>query len=247
MTWTMGYKDAELDIEKGTLNQVLGVSSKDDESKLRGKRAAFIGIEEFGCHIKGTKVLMYDGSVKSVENVQVGDILMGDDSTPRVVQDLYNGTDQLYKITLSNGDYQIVNSHHPVYFKKFDWNKRVYSEHILSAPELLRIKNLSKGYYIPKATLKFDYKPVNIHPYFLGLWLGDGDSSRLDIANEDQEVLDWLSNNYDGYIRDLSQSNTCKVFHISKKSHAYNEYFISYKLYNNKHIPNDFRVNSPEV
>lgn len=48
MVWKMGYKDLELDIEKGTQNSVLGVSSKDDESKLRGKRAAFIGIEEFG-------------------------------------------------------------------------------------------------------------------------------------------------------------------------------------------------------
>lgn len=48
MTWVMGYKDADLNIEKGTQNQVIGVSSRDDESKLRGKRAVFIGIEEFG-------------------------------------------------------------------------------------------------------------------------------------------------------------------------------------------------------
>lgn len=48
MMWIMGYKDADLDIEKGTRNTVLGVSSKDDESKLRGKRAADILIEEFG-------------------------------------------------------------------------------------------------------------------------------------------------------------------------------------------------------
>ena len=48
MVWKMGYKDLELDTEEGTQNLVLGVSSKDDESKLRGKRAAFIGIEEFG-------------------------------------------------------------------------------------------------------------------------------------------------------------------------------------------------------
>ena len=247
MTWVMGYKDAELDIEKGTQNSVLGVSSKDDESKLRGKRAAFIGIEEFGCHIKGTKVLMYDGSIKNVEDVQIGDILMGDDNTPRIVQELYNGTDQLYKITLSNGDYQIVNSHHPVYFKKFNWNTGKYSEHTLTAPELLNIKGLNKGYYIPKAALKFEYRPIYIHPYFLGLWLGDGDSSRLDIANEDPEVLNWLSDRYDGYIRDLPQSETCKVFHISKATHAYNNVFSRYNLFNNKHIPNDFKINSSEV
>ena len=247
MTWIMGYKDVELDIERGTQNTVLGVSSKDDESKLRGKRAAKILIEEFGCHIKGTKVLMYDGSIKNVEDIIIGDVLMGNDNTPRVVQELYNGTDQLYKITLSNGDYQIVNSHHPVYFRKYNWNKGIYTEHTLTAPELLEIKNLNKGYYIPKAIIHFPYIPVTINPYFLGLWLGDGDSTRLDIANEDTEVLGWLSDNYEGTIRDLNQSNSCKVFHISKSTHVYNRLFSEYNLYNNKHIPQDYKINAPEV
>lgn len=247
MTWTMGYKDMELDIERGTQNTVLGVSSKDDESKLRGKRAAKILIEEFGCHIKGTKVLMYDGTIKNVEDIHIGDTLMGDDNTPRVVQELYNGTDQLYKITLSNGDYQIVNSHHPVYFKKYDWNKGTYTEHTLTSSELMKIKNLDKGYYIPKAVLKFQYKPVSINPYFLGLWLGDGDSTRLDIASEDKEVLNWLADNYDGTIRNLNQSDTCKVFHISKKTHIYNRLFNDLNLFNNKHIPVDYKINSSEI
>lgn len=72
MTWTMGYKDAELDIEKGTLNQVLGVSSKDDESKLRGKRAAFIGIEEFG-----TFPRLIDLYNVMLPSVQEGDYVFG--------------------------------------------------------------------------------------------------------------------------------------------------------------------------
>ena len=247
MTWIMGYKDVDLDIERGTQNTVLGVSSKDDESKLRGKRAAKILIEEFGCHIKGTKVLMYDGSIKNVEDVVVGDTLMGDDNTPRIVQELYNGTDQLYKITLSNGDYQIVNSHHPVYFKKYNWNTKTYTEHTLTAPELLKIKSLNKGYYISKAIINFPYIPVSIDPYFLGLWLGDGDSTRLDIANEDVKILNWISDNYNGIIRDLMHSTSCKVFHISKTTHEYNKYFLDYNLYNNKHIPQDYKINTSEV
>ena len=247
MTWIMGYKDAELDIEQGTLNSVIGVSSKDDESKTRGKRAVFIGVEEFGCHIKGTKVLMYDGTLKNVEDIIIGDILMGDDNTPRNVEQLYNGTDQLYKITLSNGDFQIVNSHHPVFFKKYNWHTKTYTEELLTAPELMNIPNLNKGYYIPKATITFQEKEVSINPYFLGLWLGDGDSTRLDIANEDTEVLNWLETNYEGYTRDLKQSDTCKVFHLSKVTHAYNKVFINYNLYNNKHIPQDYKVNSSTV
>lgn len=48
MAWKMGYIDLDTNTQKGTLNEVLGVSSKDDESKLRGKRGVLIAIEEFG-------------------------------------------------------------------------------------------------------------------------------------------------------------------------------------------------------
>lgn len=72
MTWTMGYKDMELDIERGTQNTVLGVSSKDDESKLRGKRAAKILIEEFGTFPR--LVDLYNVLLPSVQD---GDIIFG--------------------------------------------------------------------------------------------------------------------------------------------------------------------------
>lgn len=48
MAWTTGYLDLDTNTRKGTLNEVLGVSSKDDESKLRGKRGVLIGLEEWG-------------------------------------------------------------------------------------------------------------------------------------------------------------------------------------------------------
>lgn len=72
MTWIMGYRDVELDVERGTLNNILGVSSKDDESKLRGKRAAHILIEEFGTFPRLTD--MYNVLTPSVEE---GDIVFG--------------------------------------------------------------------------------------------------------------------------------------------------------------------------
>ena len=37
------------------------------------------------CFGKGTEILMYDGSIKKVEDILVGDVVMGDDSTPRNV------------------------------------------------------------------------------------------------------------------------------------------------------------------
>lgn len=64
MTWQMGYKD-EYGREKGSLNQVLAVSSKDDSEKLRGKRGTIL-FEEMGS-FKGL-LSLYDITRKSVED-----------------------------------------------------------------------------------------------------------------------------------------------------------------------------------
>ena len=48
MHWQMGYKENGSESKKGSLNEVIGISVKDSAGKLRGKRGAFIGLEEFG-------------------------------------------------------------------------------------------------------------------------------------------------------------------------------------------------------
>lgn len=64
------------------------------------------------CHGAGTEILMYDGSVKRVEDIQEGELLMGDNSTPRTVLSTTTGREQMYKITLSNGDSYTCNESH---------------------------------------------------------------------------------------------------------------------------------------
>ena len=64
MTWQMGYKD-EYGIERGSLNQVLAVSAKDDPEKLRGKRG-WILYEEMGNF--SNLLSLYDITRKSVED-----------------------------------------------------------------------------------------------------------------------------------------------------------------------------------
>ena len=48
MQWIKGYTDMETKTDKGTLNSVIGITSKDDESKLRGSRGVLYILEEFG-------------------------------------------------------------------------------------------------------------------------------------------------------------------------------------------------------
>ena len=64
------------------------------------------------CHLINTPILMFDGSVKMVQNIQINDLLMGDDSTSRKVLSLSEGEGKMYKIIPNKGDYHIVNSEH---------------------------------------------------------------------------------------------------------------------------------------
>ena len=48
MAWTMGYLDVDTGVRRGTENSVIGITSKDDESKLRGSRGVLYLLEEAG-------------------------------------------------------------------------------------------------------------------------------------------------------------------------------------------------------
>ena len=48
MQWTMGYVDLDTGSRRGTENAVTGITSKDDESKLRGSRGVLYLLEEMG-------------------------------------------------------------------------------------------------------------------------------------------------------------------------------------------------------
>lgn len=72
------------------------------------------------CLGRGTPVIMFDGSIKPVEQINVGDLLMGDDSTPREVLSLCNGIENLYRVVQKNGDPYVVNESHILSLKISD-------------------------------------------------------------------------------------------------------------------------------
>jgi hypothetical protein len=72
MTWQAGYIN-DMGVKNGSLNAIYGVTSKDNVSKLRGKRAAFIGIEECGTFPKLED--MYNTMIPSVKD---GDYWFGE-------------------------------------------------------------------------------------------------------------------------------------------------------------------------
>jgi superfamily II DNA or RNA helicase len=65
------------------------------------------------CLAKNTPVMMYDGSIQLVQDIGVGDQLMGDDLTPRKVLSLATGYDDMYVVSEkgTNRSYTVNKSH----------------------------------------------------------------------------------------------------------------------------------------
>jgi len=65
-----------------------------------------------GCFGAGTPVWMYDGSRKAVEDVIVGDVLMGDDWTPRNVLETVQGREAMHRFEYEDGSSHVFNESH---------------------------------------------------------------------------------------------------------------------------------------
>lgn len=131
------------------------------------------------CLAKNTEILMYDGSIKLVQDVQVGDIIMGDDSGPRNVLSLARGRELMYRVNdyckiidRVNSGY-VVNQSHILSLKLFNPNnqtqQKVYDYSIdqyLRLPKYYR-STISpiRGYRVP---IIFKYKYITIDPYTMG-------------------------------------------------------------------------------
>ena len=141
------------------------------------------------CHRRGDKLLMYDLTYKNVEDVQVGDLLMGDDSNPRYVISLANGTDEIFEIRPKKGNSFFVNGDHILVLVDTDTN--AISE--VSVYDYLKLsKSKQSRQKLYRVCLEFAERDVEIDPYWLGLWLGDGSSHScgITIAKNENEILE---------------------------------------------------------
>lgn len=179
------------------------------------------------CLAKGTLVMMCNGSLKKVEDIKVGDKIMGDDSTPRKILSLARGREEMFDVIPSKGEKYTVNISHilslkwgatrserinGILYKKDDIIDISVNDYL----KLPKIYNNSKasplrGYRVP---ISFKFKECPIEPYFFGTWLGNGTN------------IDTL---------------------VAKHKNSIPEEFKNLNLIKNKHIPNIFKCNSREV
>ena len=208
------------------------------------------------CLGKGTKVLMYDGTLRNVEDVLEGELLMGDDSTPRRILSIARGRENMYWVHQNHGISYRVNESHILSLKR----SRTEGSHEhgdvlnIEVRDYLtksdKFKSNYKGY---KVGVEFEEKPLPLEPYYLGLWLGDGHSYSSRITNVDQEVIDYL----EGYASELDlqlveyqQEGKTSNYGITSGKQGKRSGFSPQSALNelnlleNKHIPQSFLINS---
>jgi len=75
-----------------------------------------------GCFEKDTPILLWNGTLEMVQNIKIGDKLIGDDGNIRNVLEITNGIDMLYSIKQNDGMEYNVNSKHTLILKPNDNN-----------------------------------------------------------------------------------------------------------------------------
>ncbi|MFA5403302.1 MAG: Hint domain-containing homing endonuclease [Ignavibacteria bacterium] len=228
----------------------------------------FVLVLPTGCHTAGYPILTYDGKFINVEDIKKGDLLIGRDSTPRKVLMIISGKGKIYRITTIKGESFEVNENHILHLERTNTRtnrKQDYKEEELnvSVKDYLEFPKSKKHVYkLVKTGVQFHY--VNeeglflnntvLEPYYLGLWLGDGDSRNPSITNIDKEIID--------YIKDFCEKNKLKFNYkadkrcsiagttkIPRKEKNFNicwHILNKYNLLLNKHIPRKYLCASKE-
>lgn len=202
------------------------------------------------CLCKGTKVIMYDGTDKAVEDVVIGDLLMGTDSTPRKVLSLCRGRSMMYIINQSRGMSYRVNENHILSLRRSKNENKYIRGEIIDIP-LTEVLQKGSGFFSRwrgyKVAIELSEKEQPIEPYFLGIWLGDGKSDGSEIYTVDFEVIDYIK---EYAIRCGGRYAEGKDTNKSCKSHSIRNCILSklrdIEVLKNKHIPDNYLYGSLE-
>lgn len=152
------------------------------------------------CACKGERVLMYNGQLRKVEDIKVGDLLMGPDSKPRRVLALGTGDLQSYELRTSRGEVLRFNEDH-ILSLQLTGGAPEYgapgSRVLVKIKDYLKWSKYKKHCYKMWKPDRIDYpeKDLLVDPYVLGLLLGDGGMSTesLTFSSADPELIHSVS------------------------------------------------------
>ena len=214
-----------------------------------------------GCETPTQEVIMSDLTVKQIKDIKVGDFVMGDDGCPRKVIGTMRGQSEMFRVQQTSAEDYFVNDAHIISLRKS--GDSIRDGRYTAYPEFLdmritdfvnqskRFRDRFRGY--KSNSIPYIEKYVNIEPYLLGVWLGDGTSMFPQVTTADFEIKD--------YLREYADRNNMRLaingirgnaitYRLAKNGGLTNplmDTLREYNLISNKHIPQDYISNSENV
>jgi len=175
-------------------------------------------------------------------SLNIGDEILGDDGLPTKVifktDTMYNH--DCYKLTFDNHESIDADIDHLWTVSSSNWN---HKEKTVTTKELLEYmnNNYTQGgrIYIKNCnSLQLPDQELEIHPYLLGLWLGDGyaASGRIICHKNDYSEYKNILQSIGEEIQHERTENNCIVFTIKNLHTRLNKL----NILNNKHIPQKY-------
>ena len=146
-----------------------------------------------GCHAYDTDIMMFDGTTKKVQDIIVGDKIMGDDSTERNVLELKRGFSNMYEFTMHNGEKFTVNGDHILCLKMNDVSKSDVIE-IKVRDYLTIFEENSDKYFLYKNSIDFKEKELPLDPYQIGYSLELKDEYIINSKENRLKILEGIIN-----------------------------------------------------
>lgn len=209
------------------------------------------------CFAKDTMVLMADGTTKPVQAVQIGDLVMGPDSSPREVLSTVSGNGPMYRVVPNKGDPWVCSRNHILTLVPEGSDRspvKMTAEAFAALPERKR-----RSLCLYRADIvNFPERNAAVEPWLLGYWLGDGASSLRDlrVSSADMEVaaeMRMIAARYGLRLvrweckRGATPCCFWALFAQEKRGpNQLRDHFRSMGLDHNKHIPLSYKTASVE-
>jgi len=194
-----------------------------------------------------TDMLTIDGWKKANE-LTIGDYVFGSDGKPTKIIGVYpQGITNAYKVEFSDDTYLITCSEHlwSLNHKDLSRKDKFTFQQIRKTKDLIGKLYANDGHklwHIPNVqSLEIDDRnDLEIDPYLLGCWLGDGHSHTASITTMDEEIISKFES-YNTVVRTHQNSGKAITYGLRNN-------FISklkqLNLHKNKHIPLKYLLSS---
>lgn len=200
---------------------------------------------QHGKEISDNQIVATTKGIKKHGDLIVGDYVFGRDGTPVKVLWVSEKTRSEYVVSFSDGAKIECHGNHEwtVYNRFRQKEETIETKHMASSTIYNgdgKRGSRYKYHVDSNVCVMFDSRNVDLDPYVLGAWLGDGDSSCgiIHIGNNDVEIIGNST-----YKFKESKGTTTRRFY----SPELNILLKNNGLIKNKHVPDMYKYNSVEV